>query len=235
MIKAICFDLDGTLLPMDIDVFCQRYFGMLADKMVLYGYEKRAFIAAIMQGSRAMYQNDGTRTNEQAFWDSFAESLGEGVRAHQCVFDAFYEKEFDLVREVCGFDANAARVVKTCKERGFTVAIATNPLFPRIATHKRLTWAGIDPQSVAFYTTYEDTHYCKPNERYYEEVAARLGVAPCECVMVGNDVTEDMAARKAGMHVFLLTGENLINRAGEDVTKYPHGSFDDLLQYIDTL
>ena len=235
MIKAVCFDLDGTLLPMDIDVFCRRYFGMLADKMVPYGYEKRAFIGAIMCGSKAMYQNDGTRTNEQVFWDSFAQSLGEGVRAHQRDFDAFYEDEFDLVREVCGFDESAARIVKTCQERGYAVAIATTPLFPEIATRKRLTWAGIDPKSVAFYTTYEDTHYCKPNKDYYMEVAARLGVAPCECLMVGNDVTEDMAARKAGMHVFLLVNENLINRADEDVTSYPRGSFDDLLNYIDTL
>ncbi len=235
MIKAVCFDLDGTLLPLDIDVFCRRYFGMLADKMVPYGYEKREFIAAIMRGSRAMYQNDGTRTNEEAFWDSFVQSFGERVREHKGEFEAFYENEFDLVREVCGFDENAAPALQACSDRGLTVAIATNPLFPEIATRKRLLWAGIDPRRVAFYTTYEDYHYCKPSKGYYDEVAARLGVAPCECLMVGNDVVEDMAARDAGMHGFLLVNEHLINPKGEDVNAYPHGNFDDLIAYIDTL
>ena len=225
MIKAVCFDLDGTLLPLDIDVFCQKYFGMLADKMVPYGYEKRAFIAAIMRGSCAMYQNDGTRTNEQAFWDSFAQSFGDGVREHVPVFNSFYENEFDLVRDVCGFDEGAARVVKACEARGLAVAIATNPLFPKIATHKRLMWAGIDPERVAFYTTYEDYHYCKPNVGYFFEVAKRLGVAPSECLMVGNDMVEDMAAKQAGMHTFLRVNEHLLNPNAEDVNAYPHGDF----------
>lgn len=235
MIKAICFDLDGTLLPLDIDTFCRTYFCMLADKMAPYGYEKREFIGAIMRGSAAMYRNDGTRTNEQAFWDSFAGSLGEQVREHEPLFASFYENEFDGARAVCGFDANVAPTLQKCREKGLRVAVATNPLFPEIATRKRLVWAGIDPASVAFYTTYEDHSYCKPSAGYYLEVAARLGVAPAECLMVGNDVVEDMAALDVGMHVFLLVNEHLINPHGKDIATYPHGDLDDLIAYIDTL
>ncbi len=235
MIKAVCFDLDGTLLPLDIDTFCRTYFGLLADKMVPYGYEKRAFIGAIVRGSEAMYRNDGTRKNEQAFWESFTECFGEQARADEPIFASFYEDGFDAARAVCGFDENAAPTLQACRDRGLTVAIATNPLFPEIATRKRLLWAGIDPKSVAFYTTYEDHAYCKPSKGYYDEVAARLGVAPGECLMVGNDVVEDMAALDAGMHVFLLVNEHLINPENKDVEAYPHGGFADLLQYIDTL
>lgn len=46
--------------------------------------------------------------------------------------------------------------------------------------------------------------------------------------MVGNDVTEDMVARKIGMNVFLLT-DYLINKEREDINKYPRGSFEQLL------
>ena len=49
--------------------------------------------------------------------------------------------------------------------------------------------------------------------------------------MVGNDVQEDMMARELGMSVFLLT-QCLINRKNEDITQYPHGDFDCLLEYI---
>ena len=52
--------------------------------------------------------------------------------------------------------------------------------------------------------------------------------------MVGNDVGEDMAAAKLGMKTFLLT-DCLINRNGEDISVYPNGSFDELIEFISNL
>ena len=72
---------------------------------------------------------------------------------------------------------------------------------------------------------------CKSNPSYYLEITSRLNVAPEECLMVGNDVTEDMAAKSAGMEVFLLT-DCLINREGKDIAQYRHGDFDRLLGFL---
>ena len=52
--------------------------------------------------------------------------------------------------------------------------------------------------------------------------------------MVGNDVGDDMVAQKVGMKVFLLT-DCLINKSEEDISKYPNGSFDELMNYIESL
>ncbi len=235
MIKAVCFDLDGTLLPLDVDSFCAHYFGMLARYMAPYGYDPKALIDAIMLGTKAMYKNDGSRSNEQAFWDTFCQIFGEQARADEARFAEFYETEFDKARAACGFDADAAPVLRACRERGLRICVATSPLFPRIATYKRLQWAGIDPAEVEFFTTYEDYHYCKPSAGYYREVTARLGLDPAECLMVGNDVREDMAASAIGMPVFLLLNEYLLNRDGEDLTAFPRGDFDALLAYIGEL
>ena len=49
---------------------------------------------------------------------------------------------------------------------------------------------------------------------------------------VVNDVTEDMVARTLGMRVFLLT-DHIINRQTEPIDRYPHGSFPELMAYID--
>ena len=49
--------------------------------------------------------------------------------------------------------------------------------------------------------------------------------------MVGNDVTEDMAAKTIGMKVFLLT-DCLINKEGKDLELYPHGGFSELVKLI---
>lgn len=235
MIKAVCFDLDGTLLPLDIDGFCKYYFGMLAKKMTAHGYDPSALIGAIVGGTKAMHQNDGSKTNEEAFWQYFCGVFGEQAREDMPYFAEFYETEFDKARGACGFDENAAPTVRACRALGLRVCAATNPYFPEIATRKRLQWAGVDPKSIEFYTTYEDCCYCKPNPQYYLEVAARLGLAPTECLMVGNDVTEDMAAAEVGMQVFLLVNEHLINKENKDINAYPHGDFAALLDYIRTL
>ena len=83
-------------------------------------------------------------------------------------------------------------------------------------------------------TSYENSRHCKPNPDYYRDVVEALGVKAEKCVMVGNDVGEDMIAEKLGMKVFLLT-DCLINKAGADITQYPHGSFPELMEFVHSL
>ena len=85
-----------------------------------------------------------------------------------------------------------------------------------------------------FITTFENSYSCKPNPRYYLEVAEKLGLSPEECLMVGNDVRDDMIAETVGMKVFLLT-DCLINVKNVDISSYPQGSFKELVEYTKTL
>jgi len=114
------------------------------------------------------------------------------------------------------------------------VVLATNPLFPSVATKNRIRWAGLDPEDFEYFTTFENSHYCKPNLDYYREIMDKLYLKPEECLMVGNDTQEDMVAEQLGMKVFLLT-DCLINKAGEDISQYPHGSFTQLDAYLKEL
>ena len=230
-IKYILFDLDGTLLPMDQEVFVKAYFGKLTAKLAPLGYEAGALVKAIWAGTEAMVKNDGSCLNEEAFWRCFREIFGERVEADKPVFEDFYRNEFQQAKAVCGHDRRAAEIVRGLKERGLRPVLATNPIFPAIATESRIRWAGLEPEDFVFYTTYENACHCKPNLAYYRDILARLGAAPEECVMVGNDVQEDMAARELGMKVFLLT-DCLIDRADTDLTQYPHGGFDELAAFL---
>jgi FMN phosphatase YigB (HAD superfamily) len=178
-----------------------------------------------------MVNNDGKKTNEQAFWDKLAARYGEKARRDIPIFMSFYENEFDGVKAVCGCNPQAAETVGWLKNRGLRVALATNPIFPAVATLKRMRWAGFSERDFELYTTYENSSYCKPNPAYYLEVAKRLSVRPEECLMVGNDAEEDLAAREAGMDVFLLT-DCLINRRGVDISRYAHGGFAQLKDYV---
>ena len=114
------------------------------------------------------------------------------------------------------------------------MALATNPIFPARATQWRIQWAGLQPEDFELYTAYENSSCSKPNPAYYRDVLARLQVTPEECLMVGNDVGEDMIAAQLGMKVFLLT-DCMINKANADISVYPHGSFDDLKNFLERL
>jgi len=233
-IKAVLFDLDGTLLPMDQSVFTKAYFGGLVKRLATRGYEPKKLIDSIWQGSAAMVGNDGEKTNEEVFWDKFSELYGKDVRKDEPYFEAYYKEDFDAVKFVCGFNPDAAKAVEEIKSLGLRIALATNPLFPSIATEKRIVWAGLDASDFELYTTYENSHFAKPNPKYYEEILSKLNIQPSDALMIGNDVTEDLAAVSLGMNVFLLT-DNLINKENKDISQYPNGSFDKLTEYIKTI
>ena len=230
-ITTVLFDLDGTLLPMDQDAFTKGYFKLLAKKLLPYGYEPQQLISSIWSGTEAMVRNDGSVTNEEAFWARFGEIYGEKAEKDKPVFEEFYAKDFQLAKEFCSFNPDAAKTVSELKGCGLRVALATNPIFPSYATESRISWAGLEPSDFELYTTYENSRFSKPNLRYYSEILNVLGVKPQECIMVGNDVGEDMVAAKLGMKVFLLT-DCLINKSDEDISIYPNGSFAELKEYI---
>ena len=227
MLKAVLFDLDGTLLPMDQDEFVKGYFRLLAKKLAPYGYEPDKLVKAVWHGTGAMIQNDGSCTNEVVFWKDFTNIFGEQARSHEPVFAEYYEKDFQQVKNICGYTPKAAEIVRSLKAAGVRVALATNPVFPAIATESRIRWAGLEPEEFQLYTTYENIGFCKPNLDYYREILRRMELDAADCLMVGNDVDEDMVAGQLGMEVFLLT-DHLINKSGMDINAFPHGSFDDL-------
>ena len=230
-INTILFDLDGTLLPMDQEKFVNGYFKMLAAKLAPYGYEPQQLINAILAGIEAMIKNDGSQLNEDAFWKRFVDIYGDKVLADKPVFEDFYKNEFQDARSFCGFNPKAAETVRLLKDKGYRVVLATNPLFPSIATESRIRWAGLEPSEFDLYTTYENTSYCKPNLDYYRDILKRINCRPEECLMVGNDVGEDMVVEALGMQAFLLT-DCLINTQKKDITAYPHGSFEQLLSML---
>ena len=235
MLKAVLFDLDGTLLPMDQTVFMNDYFGRLYRRLAPLGYTPEVFLSAMKAGIAAMVKNNGSRTGEEAYWDAYVAVSGTDLDKEMPVLEAFYETEFDKVADVCGYTPKAAKLVHSLKARGIRVILATNPLFPRIATEKRIRWAGLEPEDFEFFTTFEDIGFCKPNPAYYKEVLRRAELDAADCLMVGNDVAEDMmAGGAAGLRGFLLT-DCLINTPAADIKQYPHGSFEELSTHIDSL
>jgi len=233
-VTTVLFDLDGTLLPMDQEIFIKAYLGGLCKKLAPLGYDPKALSAAIWKGTEAMVKNDGSRSNETVFWETFCGIFGEKAREDLPVFEDFYQNEFQQVAQACGYNPAARQLIDGLKARGLRLVLATNPIFPAIATYSRVRWAGLTPEDFCHITTYENSRFCKPNPAYYRDILENLGLDPAECVMVGNDEGEDGAAAALGLPVFLLT-DCLICRPEVDTTGVPRGDYPALTQWLETM
>ena len=228
---TILFDLDGTLLPINETKFIESYFGLMAKFFASDGIDPKQWIQNVWLGTKAMRANLGPDTNEQVFWKVFREVQKNLPDYVEEKFYSFYETQFDLVKDSSTTNPLARDIVLLAKQKGYRLILATNPLFPRIATLKRITWAGLDESMFSHITTYENAHACKPSLAYYQEILDQFQLQPQECMMVGNDALEDGITLSYGMDFFLLT-DQLLNQDALAVDKIPHGSFLELLAFI---
>lgn len=224
--KTILFDFDGTLLKMDQDAFVKSYFGRIAAyfKDVV---DPKVMIDAISKGTYKMVVNDGTKTNEEVFLSVF-EAL-TGLKADDEMFNQFYLDEFPNTVEACEPDGKARVLIDILKAKGYRLVLATNPLFPRIATLTRMGFVDLKEEDFALVTTYDNSSYCKPNLKYYEEIMQKLDIKPEECIMVGNDCDEDMVINELGVDFYLIT-DNLINKHNKDIKAKFVGSLDEFIE-----
>lgn len=123
-IRTVLFDLDGTLLPMDLDEFVESYLKLLAKKMAPLGYDGEKLIRNIWTGTAAMAKNDGSRTNEAAFWQAYSAVAGPVSDREQALFEEFYAVEFQQAKAFCGFEPKAAQTVRMARDLGMRVALA---------------------------------------------------------------------------------------------------------------
>ena len=183
-IRHLLFDLDGTLLPMIQDEFVKYYMPLLAKSYLQAGVEvdPKAFIGAVWKGYEAMVKNDGSRTNREAFWSFMEDVLEIPVEEAEKLAVQFYDGDFNQAIAATRPSKLSDAIVKTAKEKGFHVYLATNPVFPRCATLNRIRWAGMDAGDFELITTYEDCRFCKPNPAYFQEILTELGLRPEECL-----------------------------------------------------
>lgn len=229
--QAVLFDLDGTLLPMDQDQFVEYYFGFLAKKMLPYGFEPKRLMKTIWTGVSEMVANDNSITNEECFWKLMQKEYGDEVIEKIPIFEEFYANEFQYAKDVCGFNPYAKKIIRLLKEKGIPVVLATNPVFPQVATYSRIGWAGLSPEDFEWITTYGNIGLSKPNPDYYAAILDKMGYDGSRCLMVGNDVSEDLTARMTGMDVYLVT-DCLINTKNIDISEYKQGSLEDFYHYL---
>ncbi len=226
LIRAILFDLDGTLSLMDQDEFMRNYVGLLAPRFAHLLAPDR-FGKQLMRSTDVMVKEPQPgRTNLQTFFDDFNKATGLSYTNLWPIFEKFYETDFPALRVLAKPNPEGKKAVLTAVKQGFVTAVASNPVMPLTAMKERIRWAELTPEDFTLIPSIEDFHSCKPHLSFFEELAERLGMNPEECLMVGNHPIEDLAARETGMKVFLVG-----NPPADVVTDY-HGELSDLIKLI---
>jgi FMN phosphatase YigB (HAD superfamily) len=226
-LSTILFDLDGTLLDIDFEEFFPVYLDALGRRFQ-HLMNTETFEKHLMRATEIMMHNpDGRKTNEEVFKESFALFSGLDPMVFVPVFEDYYREEFPSLGYFAKHDPFSVQVVETAVRRGLNVVVATCPIFPYQAIAERIRWAGLDPEIFKLITSFEVMHSCKPYPRYYEEILEMIDRGPEECMMVGNDVEDDMPAKEAGIRTFLFTRQPAGERI-ESVSADYCGNFTDL-------
>lgn len=233
LINTILFDLDGTMLPLDLDKFLKIYFTEMGKKFHDL-IDSKTLINNIWIATETMVNNTDYRTNEQVFMEKFGQLIQGDLLTYQKRFNEFYDQEFMATKSSVSDSHYMRNSVNLLKIKGYELVIATNPLFPEKAIHHRIRWSGFEPEDFIYITSYEKNHYCKPQLHFYREVLHEIGKAPQECLMVGNDVQEDLIAGQLGIETFLIT-DFLIHRTQEPITTTYQGNYADFYQFVQSL
>lgn len=232
--RAVFFDLDGTLLPMDLGEFMQNYFEGLAAYVAANGLDPEAFITGLKSGIKAMASHDDGRLNSEAYWEAFFSVVDEQSADWTPLINGFYEHEFGRIGEGVVPEPAAARVIDTLTEKGYPLVLATMPMFPKRAVEWRLAWAGVDPKRFSRMTHYENSTSVKPKLAYYAENLRACGLDGADVLMVGNNTKEDLAALELGMDAYLVT-DHLLDPAKIDLSTVKHGSMAEFLAWAEGL
>ena len=218
---------------MDFDQFMKRYFHFMGQHFAGW-VEPNQLAKSILEATEHMIQVNDGRTNYAIFMDHFQTLVDGDIQAYEDHFSNYYETLFANVQPSTSVSPEMVEAVALLKDKGYTLVVATNPLFPYRANLHRLEWGGFDREDFIHITSLEDNTFCKPYPQFYQEVLDTIGKQPTECMMVGNDVFDDLPAGKLGIQTYLVT-DHLLNPRNLPNTADHTGSYQDFLAFVKTL
>ena len=217
MLKAVLLDLDNTLILFDEMTYYEAYFKRL-DSFFGDDFTPDELKQRVLNGTLALGHNKGDKTNLECFLEVFADGLEMSASVLWERFMDFYREVYDGIRVAVAVPEGLQDVLAGLRQAGLKLVIASNPIFPVIAQKKRMRWGDMDPDWFDLFTHMENMRYVKPRVDYFRQACEMVGQAPAECLMVGNDPVNDMAAGKAGLKTYRTTDAAVIDYASLTLT-----------------
>jgi FMN phosphatase YigB (HAD superfamily) len=231
MFKAILFDLDGTLLNIDMQQFIPKYFKKMALMASKEGIpDAGQLVEQVYRSTGVMIADKNSAvTNEEVFKQDFFAATGWEEEPVLKFLDKFYAEGFPLLQKHSASFPGIPQMMEKLVAQNIRIVIATNAVFPLTALEQRLAWAGLGDFNFELITSYEIMHFCKPHPEYYQEILSLIGLPAEECLMVGNDIGEDLPAGTIGMKTFLV--ENMLIDKGISYKPDWRGDLNDFYRF----
>jgi FMN phosphatase YigB (HAD superfamily) len=229
---AILFDLDGTLLRVQMSEFIPRYIEGLASYCRTHVKPKK-FERVMQAAIRALIRDhgDGVRTNEERVYSLLQHQLAIPEAVLRDCFQRFAEEQLESLQDLVRPIPLARKILTECQRQGVTLVLATNPVFPEFMIQARLRWGQLDDIPFQHLTSFENSRYCKPQSGYFREIADKLQLEPSRCLMVGNDTQQDLSAAAVGMKTFLVDTW-VVEREGSQWPCEHRGDHSDLQRFL---
>jgi len=204
MLKSVLFDIDNTLILFNEARFFKSYLpritrafdGLLSPDL----FQKR-----LMSATQALFHKGDSLSNAEFFLQEFSKGMEEKRPSFWSRFIRFYETEFDSLRSLVTPVQGVKQILTRLERMGVSLVAASNPVWPLVVQKIRLSWAGADDLPYALITHIENTRFCKPRLEFYGDICETLNLTPQSCLMVGNDLRNDMIASRIGMKTYLTT------------------------------
>ena len=177
MIRAVLFDLDDTLLSLNLTAFLARYVNGASGLLCRASGKVRVNIMAAYARAWLAVEAETRRdrlTNEQLINKIVFEQTGIPLD-DPAIADMICCYERTVVPRMGGGIVRAqpmpgAREAVDCvHDLGLVCALATNPVVSRACDVARLHWAGFDEDDFALISCAENSTRSKPWAGYYEE------------------------------------------------------------------
>ncbi|MBO8160066.1 MAG: HAD family hydrolase [Thermosipho sp. (in: Bacteria)] len=189
----IFLDYDGTIIKNSEDEFMKFYFSELSKKS---GLPFETIYKIVMETTMETIKN---QTHNKLLFDTFLDIITLKDKYDKTfwtnLFFDFYQNEFDKIKNIITPNDKLIKKIKMTKQK---LIFASNPLFPKIATEKRIIFAGLSPENFYYIAHMENSHFAKPNPLFFKEILEKINAKPEECIMIG-DSDFDKACEKIGI------------------------------------
>ncbi|MHA2249984.1 MAG: HAD family hydrolase [Candidatus Kariarchaeaceae archaeon] len=231
-LECLLLDLDDTLLGFPDQAFVKHY-PRLVTKYFLDTFEPKKFLEIFWKATQDMLQHkDHSMLTLDTFFHSFSALSGMSREEAMNRFYDFYNHDFKLLQQYTEVMPEAKKLVKISKDKNIKVILATNPLFPEIATRERCRWANLDYDGFLHVTHAENSMTVKPDPKYYTDLLEIANVSADKALMVGNDYLFDMGASKVGIHTWLTNKYRENEKYAEQFKINYEGSLVQLIEFI---
>lgn len=230
---TLLLDLDDTLLESNMNTFIPAYLKALGSYLSSYANPDHLIKMLLIATKKMIANTNPGHTLEEVFDANFYPRLGLDKEIIYGAIENFYAEDFQRLQSLTRPRPEAIQLVEEAFRRGYSVGIATNPIFPRAATEQRIAWAKLSKYPFTLISSYENFHFAKPHPAYIAEFLAQMGWPDEPILMVGDDLENDYrAAHGAGIPMYWVKSTS---KSAQNEKPVAEGGISDLLTWLDSI